>query len=125
MFFLVNLPLWRQALRGLAAVLCNVIYNLISWIYQLFMVVAQLNILSEGTTHEIYQRVTMILTIVMTFYITFEFVKYTINPDTFTDKDKGVGNILQRMVIVVVLIAFVPEIFSLAYQGQSAIIKNH
>ena len=124
MFFLVNLPLWRQALRGLGAVLCNVIYNLISWIYQLFMVVAQLNILSEGTTHEIYQRVTMILTIVMTFYITFEFVKYTINPDTFTDKDKGVGNILQRMVIVVVLIAFVPEIFSLAYQGQSAIIKN-
>ena len=76
MIFLVNLPLWRQALRGLGAVLCNVIYNLISWIYQLFMVVAQLNILSEGTTHEIYQRVTMILTIVMTFYITFEFVKY-------------------------------------------------
>ena len=92
--------------------------------YQLFMTISRIDILSSDQIAPIYQRITMILTIVMTFYITFEFVKYTISPDTFTDKDKGVGNILQRMVIVVVLIAFVPQIFSLAYKGQSAIIKN-
>ena len=54
------LPLWRQAIRGLGAVLCNVIYSLISWIYQLFMVVSRLNILSEDGIAPIYQRVTMI-----------------------------------------------------------------
>ena len=119
-----DLPLWRQALRGIGAILCNLIYSLISWIYQLFMVVSRLNILSSDQVAPIYQRVTMILTIVMTFYITFEFVKYVIQPDNFSDKEKGVGNIAFRMIMVVILIAFVPRIFTLAYRLQNTLIEN-
>lgn len=123
MLFL-KLNIFSQAIRKLSAILCDLIYWLIAKIYELFITVARLNILSSDQIAPIYQRVTMILTIVMTFYITFEFVKYTIQPDTFTDKDKGVGNILQRVVIVVILIAFVPQIFSLAYKLQNRIIET-
>ncbi len=120
----VGLPLWRQGLRGLGALLCNLIYWLISCVYQLFITLAKVNFLSTNAVEPIYQRVTMVLTIVMTFYITFEFVKYVITPDNIEDKEKGVGNILQRIVIVIILIAFVPKIFSLAYSLQSKIIEN-
>lgn len=124
MAIFLDLPFWRTAIRGLGALLCNIIYNLISWIYQLFITVSRLNILSSDGVAPIYQRVTMILTIVMTFYITFEFVKYVIQPDTITDKEKGAGNILKRIIIVVVLIAFVPRLFTLAYRAQNIIIEN-
>ena len=81
---------WQKAVRGLGAMICDAIYMLISKVYELFITVARLNILSSDQIGPIYQRVTMILTIVMAFYITFEFVKYTIQPDTFTDNEKGI-----------------------------------
>lgn len=115
---------WQKAIRGLGALICDVIYMLISKIYELFITVARLNILSSDQIAPIYQRVTMILTIVMTFYITFEFVKYTIQPDNFTDNEKGVGNIMKRIIIVVALIAFTPTIFKTAYELQNRIIET-
>lgn len=125
MIFLRGLPLWREALRGLAAILCNVIYSIISLMFQVFVTVAQANIFDEKTLAPIYQRVTLILTIVMTFYITFEFIKYIIQPDTMGDKEKGVGNIAVKIVIVIALIAMVPKIFSLAYNLQGRIINQN
>ena len=123
MIFL-ELDTGTKIIRTLCAILCDLVYWLIAKIYELFITVARLNILADGFG-PIYQRVTMILTIVMTFYITFEFVKYTINPDSFSDKEKGAGNILKRIVIVVALIAFMPNIFSLAYELQSKIIETN
>jgi len=111
-------------LRSIGAGLCNLIYFLISRLFQLFMIVSQLNILSSDEIGPIYERVTLILTIVMVFYITFEFVKYVVQPDSMTDKEKGVGNIVKRMIIAIVLIAFVPRIFTMAYDIQNKLITN-
>lgn len=111
-------------LRWLGAGLCNIIYFLISRLFQLFMIVSQLNILSSDEIGPIYERITLILTIVMVFYITFEFVKYVVQPDAMTDKEKGVGNIVKRMIIAIVLIAFVPRIFTMAYDIQNKLITN-
>lgn len=111
-------------LRWLGAGVCNIIYFLISRLFQLFMIVSQLNILSSDEIGPIYERITLILTIVMVFYITFEFVKYVVQPDSMTDKEKGVGNIVKRMIIAIVLIAFVPRIFTMAYDLQNKLITN-
>ena len=112
------------ALRTVGAVICDFIYTIIALLYQLFMVIARLDILQSVDIKPIYQRVTMILTIVMTFYITFEFVKYAISPDTISDKEKGVGNILKRIVIVVIMIAFIPNIFEWGFKLQNRIIET-
>lgn len=112
------------ALRTVGAVICDFIYEIIAGLYQLFTVIARLNVLQAVDIKPIYQRVTMILTIVMTFYITFQFVKYAIEPDTFTDKEKGVGNILKRIVIVVIMLAFMPNIFELGFKLQNRIIET-
>lgn len=119
-----GLPTWQEAVRGILVFICQFLYKFIAWIYELFITVARVNILSSEKMTPIYNRVTMILTIVMVFYITFEFVKYVVQPDTISDKEKGVGNMAFKIIFVILLIAFVPRIFSMAYELQGKIIDN-
>lgn len=114
----------ENGLRTLCAMLCEAIYPIIAYVYDAFINIATLRLLDTSVIHDIYQRVTLILTIIMTFYITFEFIKYVIEPDNMSDKEKGVGKLLYRLIGVVVLIVLVPKIFSLAYDFQDTIIKN-
>ena len=113
---------FEQAGRWLAAIFCQAIYPVITWLFDLFMTVAKIDILSTQDVQPIYQRITMILTIVMVFYVTFEFVKYVVQPDGITDKEKGAGNIIYKLIAVVILIAFVPKIFGWAYTIQGKIL---
>lgn len=121
----LDLPFWEGAFRGLMALLCKFIYPVISFLYKLFINISQIRILESEQIQPIYQRITMILTIVMVFYITFQFVKYVVQPDTMTDKEKGAGNIVFKLIIVVILIAFVPKIFEMAYKIQHVIVKEN
>ena len=105
--------------------LCSLIYGFIVVLFNLFTSMTQLDILEQSTINGIYQRITMIMTIVMVFYITFEFVKYVVSPDTIIDKEKGAGNIVKRIIISIVLIAFIPNIFSIAMELQDKILKTN
>lgn len=112
------------AVRFIGGWLCNFIYWVIGCMYQIFISIAQIDILTAERIQPIYQRFTLILTIVMVFYITFEFVKFVVQPDNITDKEKGAGNIVVRMILVIVLIAFVPTIFSYAKVIQDKVIST-
>lgn len=105
--------------------LCSLIYGFIVVLFNLFTSMTQLDILEQSTINGIYQRITMIMTIVMVFYITFEFVKYVVSPDTIIDKEKGAGNIVKRIIISILLIAFIPNIFSIAMELQDKILKTN
>lgn len=107
------------------ATLCSIVYGLIVLAFNLFTEVSQLDILSEGKVNGIYQRLTMIITIVMVFYITFEFIKYVISPDTISDKEKGAGKVVARIVTAILLIAFVPTIFDWGYKIQQRILDTN
>lgn len=124
LFGAAKLDLGVRMLRSLCAWLCSFIYPLIAKFFEMFLAIAKLDILSSDYIQPIYQRVTMILTIVMIFYVTFELIKYVIEPDQFSDKEKGAGKIIYKMIAVVVLIAFVPKIFTMAYKVQNVIIEN-
>lgn len=111
-------------LRGMWADLCSGIYQLVAWLYELFLNVSRVELLSTKNIEPIYQRITMILTIIMVFYVTFEVVKYVVQPDSFSDKEKGGGKLTLKMILVVILIAFVPSFFTLAYKFQNVIFDN-
>lgn len=103
------------------------VYNLISTFYNIFFYITKVTILSgsdDSLIMGIYERIQVILAVVMVFYVTLEFVKYIVNPDTFGDKEKGGGGLLKRILIVIVLMAFTPKIFGLAYDVQSRIINS-
>ena len=113
-----------SALRQLCAWLCQLIYPLIAGIFNLFLSLAKFNMAKYANINEMYHRVTIILTIIMVFYITLELIKYLVTPDTILDKEKGATKITYKVVIVVLLIAFVPKIFELAFTVQSALING-
>ena len=114
----------EDILRNLWGSLCQFIYRLIAWLYDLFINISRVEFLTTENIKPIYQRITMILTIVMVFYVTFQVVKYVIQPEEFSDKEKGAGKLTLKMVLVVILIAFVPSIFSWSYKLQNAIFDN-
>ena len=105
--------------------LCSIVYGLIVLAFNLFTEISQLDLLSADKVNGIYQRLTMIITIVMVFYITFEFIKYVISPDTISDKEKGAGKVVTRIVTAILLIAFVPTIFSWGYKIQQRILDTN
>ena len=114
----------EPALRYLCALLCRIIYPLMAIMYELFVNISRLNIIGVARVEQIYQRVTLILAIVMLFYFIFESVKYVVQPDKVSDKETGAANILKKLIVVVVLIAFVPKIFTFGYQLQSVIVNK-
>lgn len=107
------------------SMLCSLIYGLIIIMFNLFNHIAEIDLLSTDQISGIYQRLTMIITIVMVFYITFEFVKYVVKPDSITDKEKGVGNIMVRIIVSILLIAFIPNIFKIGYELQGRILNTN
>lgn len=111
-------------LRSIGASICKLIYWLIANLYELFLNVSSVQFLQESNLRPIYQRITLMLSIIMIFYVTFQTVKYIIQPDTITDKEQGTSKVVQKMIIVVVLIAMVPQIFSMAYTLQNSILRN-
>lgn len=107
------------------SLLCSLIYGLIVIMFNIFNSITELDFLSTDKISGIYQRLTMIITIVMVFYITFAVVKYIVSPDTVTDKEKGAGAIVMRIVVSILLIAFVPTIFKIGYDLQGRILKTN
>lgn len=132
MLFLINI---NGELRKVAGSICSAIYSLISILFDVFYSLANIRILNAGTMidgvwHDapitiIYKRITLLLGIIMVFYVTFQFVKYVLEPDTFADKEKGGEKLVFKLIIVVVLMGTVPTIFDKAYDIQRLILNSH
>lgn len=123
-FFKTQLDWFIRGIRTIMAWLCQLIYPLVGWFYNLFMNITKVNILSIDQVKPIYQRVTILLTIIMVFYVTFQFVKYIVQPEQLTDKEQGAGKVVYKLIAVIVLIAFVPKIFDMGYWVQGKIVDN-
>lgn len=111
--------------RTIGGLLCRFIYELIVNLYNLFINIAQVSFIKQGDLNLIYRKITLILTMVMVFYVTFETVKYVIQPDTMTDKERGAGKIVTKMILVVLLIAMVPTIFEYSRKLQKGILDSN
>lgn len=132
MLFLIDI---NAELRKVAGSICNAIYSLISILFDVFYNLASIRILNagyevNGIWHDapitvIYKRVTLLLGIIMVFYVTFQFIKYVLEPDTFSDKEKGGEKLVFKLIIVVVLMGTVPTIFDKAYDVQRLILNSH
>ena len=117
----------ERLLNTLWILLCQIVYPFISTMFTFFTNIT--GSLTNGKyaddINTIIGRVIMILTIVMTFYIVFEFVKYTVTPDSITDKEKGAMPLFARIIIAILLLAFVPKIFTKASEFQQKVIETN
>lgn len=118
--------MWFETIfRWLFFSIDTVIYWLVEYAYNIIIELSEVNILKAETISAFANRIYLFLAIIMLFKIAISLINYFINPDSFSDAKNGMGSVLKRVMISLVLIIAVPMVFNLAYQLQSIVLKNN
>ena len=110
----------RDVFLGIA----SMIYYLLEQAAQLFFDVSVVELLDNATVSAIYQRVGLILGLFMLFKLTFSFIQMVVDPDQMTDKNNGIGSVIKKLVVVVLLLGMTPTLFKWGFDLQEALIKD-
>lgn len=99
-----------------------IVYGLVEQVLQTIVDLSNVQIFTDVAINEFSRRIYIILGLVMVFKVMMSFIQILINPDSMSDKEKGAGNILKRVVIALALIVFVPSIFKMARDVQGYVL---
>lgn len=99
-----------DCIRSLLAFIDGIVYWLLSIIYQIFFNVAGANILDGETVFKLFGRIQLILGVFMLFQLGMTIIRGLVDPDSFTDSKKGVGNLITRIITAMVLLACIVPI---------------
>ena len=113
-----------MAWYGLFSILDYSIYWLSKLVMRLIILIANANFFKNGVIEDISSRVYVILGVLVLFKIVISCVQYMVNPDSFDDKDKGMGGILKKAVICMGLLVLVQPMFNFALTMQKSIVST-
>lgn len=103
----------------------NVIYLVMNWIYQIFFLLTKANLFNNnGALEDITKRIYVVLGVVMLFVFAYNIIILITNPDKLS-KDNSLTKIVKDTIISLVLIAFLPTLFSLAYSIQDRVLDTN
>lgn len=103
----------------------RVIYSFIPYVYNLLMEIAGTTIFSEDIISKFSSRIYGLLGIFMLFKVSFSLLNYIVNPDDFTDKNKGFSKIISNILITLVLLVVTPWIFNEAMDVQRILLRDN
>ncbi len=97
--------------RGICIFLDRIVYQLLVWVYEIFFTVAeQNNLFNQDTYLYIFRRIFMILGIFMLFKLSISLLQIIVSPDENNKQQSKMGQVIGRVIVVVVLIfALVPQ----------------
>lgn len=101
------------------------VYWLIDQMYSLFSLLTEASIFTQDQIQSFSNRIYVLVSIIMFFRLGFAFINYIINPDSFSDKQRGGGALIKKIVITMALLVSVPTIFNEAFYVQQLIFKNN
>lgn len=105
--------------------LCRGIYWFAEKTYGLFIDIAEVNLFTQSDFESFSSRIYVLLGVMMLFKLSFSLINYIVNPDSFSDKDKGMGKLVKNVMVVLLLIIIVPYIFDYAYRLQKVVIGGN
>ena len=114
----------RDALRSLMLSLCDIIYRLISFVYEVFYNLGTARLLFDSDVQPIFRKVGLIIGLFMVFRVAFAFIQYVVNPDMMFDKQKGVGKIIVKVIVSIVLLGSTQYLFNTAFTIQNKILES-
>lgn len=103
----------------------SIIYPLIGKVYNLFTSIAETTIIDEDIIKAFGSRIYALLGIFMLFKVSFSILNYIVNPDDFTDKNKGATKLVGNVLISLTLLVVTPMLFTQAYKLQSLILRDN
>lgn len=126
-FFKINaqdvIEVILNALRGVFAWLCEIIYPWIAKSYDLFIELGR-KVYSDDFT-VIYDKISLIIGIFMVFRVIFWLIESLVNPDAMSDKEKSPQKIIIKILVSVILLATTPKIFNAAFYVQDKILESN
>lgn len=111
--------------RGFFAMLDTVVYWFAELLVTLFDSLAKIQLFSNEVMEPFANRLFAILSIAMIFKVSFSIIQFIINPSAFSDSEKGMGKIIQNVVLVLVCLVGIKYVFILAYNLQNDIITSN
>ena len=117
--------IFSDLLRTIIYGLASGIYQLIIWLYNIFERLCNSRILEAELLKNISERIGTILGIVMLFMVVFSTIQLMLEPDKLTDKEKGVGNIVRKILVVIIMFAFSNFAFQALYGIQKNILASN
>lgn len=117
---------WLETIfRTLLFWLDSIVYKFIPTVYNLLVNIAETSIFSENVFTLFSNRIYTLLGVFMLFKVSFSILTYIVDPDAFTDKNKGFGKMISNIIITLVLLILTPFIFTYAMELQGIILKDN
>lgn len=101
------------------------VYWFLEKTYSLFIDIAEVNLFTQSDFESFSSRIYVLLGVMMLFKLSFSLINYIVNPDSFSDKEKGMGKLVKNVIFVLLLIIIVPYIFDYAYRLQKVVINGN
>lgn len=114
---------FMDLIRDFFSFLDSIIYGLMGDAYNLVEEIAHYKIFEN--VDFLVDKIYAILSIFMLFKVSFSFINYIVNPDSFTDKEKGVQKIITNIVIMFVMLIICPWAFNQLWGLQTAILDEN
>ena len=114
----------KSTVIGILVGIASLFYGILESLANMFSDLTLIQLVSSDTARTIYQRIGLIITLFMLLKLTISAIQMVVNPDLVTDKEKGVGNILKRIVIALFLLGITPFIFEKAMELQKVVIES-
>ena len=111
-------------LRKIGFWLCEPIYKLIPGIYNIFRLLAEGRFETNDILGTVTKNVYSLVSVIMLFTLSASLLSSIVNPDLLSDNKKGIGAIIKRSFIGVVLMVLVPIGFNYIYKAQESIISG-
>ena len=101
------------------------IYDLINFTYQIFLALASAQIFTADQYQTMAQKVYVVIGVVALFFVAYALLRAIADPEGSSKGDMAVGKVVPNLLKAIILIAFTPTIFNIAYNLQNVIIKNN
>lgn len=113
-----------DGLRQLVASIDIGIANLISKVYQLIVMLADVNVMSK-IGDEIFDKIFSLIAVFMLFKMAIIIIQYIINPDELTSSKKSGIKFLKNIVISLFMLTIATTVFEKMFQLQSIILREN
>ena len=114
----------EEIIVGIFLLIDSLVYSLISWLYQIFCVLASFRLFDNNMYESITKSIYVVIGVVALFLIAYQLLFSMVH----VDDNKSLGEtkkIVVNLITSLVLIALVPTIFDFLYSFQNSILSNN
>lgn len=122
-----------DAVDFLVGFILRPLFALVSYSYNMIMAIANLDLfggtLSSASEYgwfgTLSTRIYILLGVFMLFRVGFSMLQYIVNPDKMTDKNTGVGNLVKKAVIALLILVLFQPALKLAMNFQKVVLEEN